>query len=79
MAASFEFTPYRVDAGRRTLTRGGSEVALSRKAFDTLVVLLEERGNVVPKETLIQRVWPDSFVEENSLNQIGRASCRERV
>jgi len=69
MAASFEFAPYRVDAGRRTLMRGGSEVALSRKAFDTLVVLLEERGNVVPKEVLIQRVWPDSFVEENSLNQ----------
>ena len=68
-AATFEFTPFRADAGRRTLMRGGSEISLSRKAFDTLIVLLEERGNVVPKEVLIQRVWPDTFVEENSLNQ----------
>jgi len=69
MAASFEFAQFRVDAGRRALTRGGSEIALSRKAFDTLVVLLEEGGRLVPKDVLIQRVWPDSFVEENSLNQ----------
>ena len=69
MGASFEFSHFRVDAGRRALTRGGQEIPLPRKAFDTLVVLLEESGKLVPKEMLIQRVWPDSFVEENSLNQ----------
>lgn len=68
-AAAFEFAPFRLDPARRALTRGGSEIALSRKAFDTLVILLEEGGNVVPKNVLIRRVWPDSFVEENSLNQ----------
>src|SRR4026208_945560 len=69
MAASFDFEPFRLDPGRRALKRGGSEIALSRKAFDTLVVLLEEQGNVVTKDVLMKRVWPDSFVEENSLNQ----------
>jgi len=69
MAAAFEFAQFRVDAARRVLLRGESEVALSRKAFDTLLVLLEERGKLVPKEVLLQRVWPDTFVEENSLNQ----------
>jgi len=68
-AASFEFAPFRLDPERRALTRGGSEITLSRKAFDTLLVLLEEQGNVVAKDVLMKRVWPDSFVEENSLNQ----------
>jgi len=68
-SAVFEFTPFRVDAERRALLRDGRPVTLSRKAFDTLVVLLEERGSVVTKDALMQRVWPDSIVEENSLNQ----------
>lgn len=68
-AASFEFAPFRLDAERRALMRGDSEIPLSRKAFDTLLALVEEQGKLVTKEALIRRVWPDSFVEENSLNQ----------
>src|SRR6185436_19844735 len=68
-AAAFEFAPFRLDPARRALTRGGSEITLSRKAFDTLLALVEEQGKLVTKEALIRRVWPDSFVEENSLNQ----------
>lgn len=65
----FDFPPFRADAARRSLVRGGREVALSRKAFDTLIVLLEQPGEVISKDDLMKRVWPDSFVEENSLNQ----------
>ena len=68
-AASFEFAPFRLEPERRALMRGGSEIPLSRKAFETLLMLVEERGKVVTKEALMKRVWPDSFVEENSLNQ----------
>jgi TolB-like protein/Tfp pilus assembly protein PilF len=68
-SALFDFPPFRVDANRRTLVRDGLTIAVPRKAFDTLVVLLEHRGEVVPKGDLLKRVWRDSFVEENSLNQ----------
>src|SRR6185436_16470984 len=68
-AAAFEFAPFRLDPARRALTRGGSEITLSRKAFDTLLALVEEQGKLVTKEALLRRVWRDSFVEENSLNQ----------
>jgi TolB-like protein/Tfp pilus assembly protein PilF len=67
--ARFDFPPFRVDAERRTLLRDGLAVAVPRKAFDTLVVLLEHQGEIVPKADLLRRVWRDSFVEENSLNQ----------
>jgi pimeloyl-ACP methyl ester carboxylesterase/DNA-binding winged helix-turn-helix (wHTH) protein/class 3 adenylate cyclase len=49
--------------------RGGAPVPLTPKAFDTLLVLVENNGHVLSKEELIQKVWPDSFVEENNLAQ----------
>jgi TolB-like protein/Tfp pilus assembly protein PilF len=65
----YEFGPFCIDAAKRVLLRGGAIVPLTRKAFDTLLVLVENRGEVLEKEELMKRVWPDSFVEENNLNQ----------
>ncbi len=42
-------------------------MALTPKAFDTLLVLVEEAGRLVTKDELLQRVWPDAFVEEGSI------------
>ncbi len=42
-------------------------MSLPVKPFEVLLVLLERRGRVVSKEELIERVWPDSFVEEANL------------
>ncbi len=58
-----------VDLGSRLLLRGDRQVPLTPKAFDTLAVLLERPGEVVSKEDLIARVWPDTFVEEGILTQ----------
>ena len=63
----YEFGRFRVDALRRLLTREGNQVRLPAKAFDILVVLLEEKGRLVEKEELMKRVWPDAVVEENNL------------
>jgi TolB-like protein/Tfp pilus assembly protein PilF len=35
---------------------------------DLLAVLVEDAGEVVPKQELLQRVWPDTFVEEANLS-----------
>ena len=40
---------------------------LAPKAVETLVVLVENAGNLVEKDELMQRVWPDAFVEEVNL------------
>jgi pimeloyl-ACP methyl ester carboxylesterase/DNA-binding winged helix-turn-helix (wHTH) protein len=65
----YGFGPFTLDRDERLLLWGGSAVPLTPKVFDTLVVLVENSGHVLSKEELIQKVWPDSFVEENNLAQ----------
>src|SRR5947209_10824643 len=65
----YEFGPFRVDALKRRLLRGGEVVPLTPKAFDTLLVLVERSGRVVEKDDLMERVWPGVAVEENNLTQ----------
>jgi DNA-binding winged helix-turn-helix (wHTH) protein/TolB-like protein/Flp pilus assembly protein TadD len=63
------FGPYRLDATRRTLSRGEEPLALTSKAFDTLLALIANRERVLLKDELMKLVWPDSFVEEVNLAQ----------
>jgi DNA-binding winged helix-turn-helix (wHTH) protein/tetratricopeptide (TPR) repeat protein/TolB-like protein len=65
----YEFDEFRVDPVKRRLMRGGDIVPLTPKAFSILLALLENRGEVVEKEELIQKVWPDTFVTEANLTQ----------
>jgi DNA-binding winged helix-turn-helix (wHTH) protein/TolB-like protein/lipoprotein NlpI len=65
----YEFGPFRIEAGKRRLTRNGDIVPLTPKAFDTLLVLVEQCGRVVEKDELMEKVWPGVAVEENNLTQ----------
>jgi DNA-binding winged helix-turn-helix (wHTH) protein/TolB-like protein/Tfp pilus assembly protein PilF len=66
---TYEFGPFRLDPAAHVLLRGGEAVSLPPKAFDTLLVLVRQRGKLLAKEELLNAVWPDSYVEENNLNQ----------
>jgi DNA-binding winged helix-turn-helix (wHTH) protein len=68
MESAFEFGPYRLDAAKRLLWRQGELVSLPPKALDLLLALVEQAGEVVGKEELMNRVWPDTFVEEANLS-----------
>ena len=50
----YTFGPYLLDVQRRTLLRDGEVLALTAKAFDTLVLLVRERDRVVPKDELLR-------------------------
>jgi DNA-binding winged helix-turn-helix (wHTH) protein/tetratricopeptide (TPR) repeat protein len=63
----YEFGPFRVDPVKRLLLRQGRTVHLTPKAFDLLLALVESAGEVISKDELMKRVWPDSFVEEGNL------------
>ncbi len=67
----FEFEGFRLDIGERTLTRtdGSKNGQLPEKAFQTLVILVRNSGRLLTKHELIDRIWPDSFVEENNLDK----------
>jgi TolB-like protein/DNA-binding winged helix-turn-helix (wHTH) protein/Tfp pilus assembly protein PilF len=64
----YEFGPFRLDPTERKLLRGNEIVALTPKAFDTLLLLVRNSGHLLEKDELITMLWPDSFVEEGSLS-----------
>jgi DNA-binding winged helix-turn-helix (wHTH) protein/Flp pilus assembly protein TadD len=63
------FGPYRLDLDRRLLLRKSEPVPLQQKALEILIVLVQNRGEVVSKDDLMKAVWPDAFVEEANLTQ----------
>ena len=64
----YEFGPFCLDPAERKLLRGNEIVALTPKAFDTLLLLVRNSGHLLEKDELLSMLWPDSFVEEGSLS-----------
>lgn len=65
----FEFGPFVLDSSRRQLLRGGVPQPLPPKAFDVLVMLVENRHRVLPKDEMLRTLWADTFIEEANLSQ----------
>ena len=66
--------PYRfglleLSPDERVVRRAGTAVPLAPKAVDLLIELVEHVGEVVDKRTLLDRVWPESYVDEANLTQ----------
>lgn len=61
------FGEFRLDARQRALFRQQELIALTPKALETLLFLVERHGQIVDKKELLEAVWPDTFVEEVSL------------
>jgi DNA-binding winged helix-turn-helix (wHTH) protein/TolB-like protein len=65
----YEFGSFRIDVAERTLLGREGVVPLTPKVFETLLLLVENSGRVLGKQELMEKVWPESFVEENNLAQ----------
>ena len=76
---AISFGPFRLLAERRLLLEGDKPVRLGSRAFDILAALVERAGEVVGKEELIARAWPQTLVEEFESEDSGqRAAARPR-
>src|SRR3954470_6867674 len=64
----YRFADFELDQTERRLSRAGEAIPLRAKVFDTLCLLVESHGRLLRKEQLIQKLWPDSIVEENNLD-----------
>ena len=73
------FGEIEVDLLERELRRQGLKVQLDERPFQVLCLLLESAGQVVRREDFQLRIWPAATNVNFDANQIGRASCRERV
>jgi DNA-binding winged helix-turn-helix (wHTH) protein/TolB-like protein/Tfp pilus assembly protein PilF len=65
----YEFGRFRIRTEDRVLLRDHEIVPLTPKVFDILLALVEGSGQVISKDGLMKKVWPDSFVEEGNLTQ----------
>jgi TolB-like protein/DNA-binding winged helix-turn-helix (wHTH) protein len=63
----YEFGPFRLDPNRHRLFRGEELVPLSPKAIETLILLVENQGKLLKRETLMEALWPDTIVEDANL------------
>ncbi|ORC54542.1 hypothetical protein BZK31_25925 [Pseudomonas floridensis] len=61
------FGPFALHVRQRLILRDGKALRLGGRALDILLILLEHAGEIVDKQALIARVWPDSIVEEINL------------
>ena len=63
----YESGEWEVDLARRELRARGIPVAIGGRAFEIIEVLVRSAGELVSKDALMDRVWPGSIVEENTL------------
>lgn len=57
-----------LNTGDNTLTYGGERIALTKNEYRILHTLLENKGKVVSRERLMEKLWEtDSFVDDNTL------------
>ncbi len=65
----YDFAGFRLDTEQQSLLRDDELVQLTPKAYETLLVLVRNSGKVISKDTLLDEVWADTFVEEATLAQ----------
>ena len=61
------FGPFHLLPSRRLLLESGRPVRLGNRAVEILIALVERSGEIVSKDELNARVWPNTFVEEGNL------------
>jgi len=56
-AAPVRFADIEVDPGARTVTKDGQRVAVTPRAFDLLLAMIEQEGRVLTRQQLLRDVW----------------------
>ncbi len=66
---SYQFGDFTLDVARGCVLRAETEIKLRPKVYETLKYLVEHPGRLIGKQELMQAVWPDAFVTDDSLVQ----------
>ncbi|HTU81568.1 MAG TPA: tetratricopeptide repeat protein [Candidatus Acidoferrales bacterium] len=82
MMSLYEFGTFHLDTERLLLFEGSEPVALGPKVVETLLALVEHPGEVCTKAALLNRIWPEGYVDEANLAQnvyVLRKTLRARL
>src|SRR5262252_811816 len=71
-AMRYTFGDYVLDTQRQELHQAGAPIPLRRKVLQVLAYLLAHRNRVVPKQELLEQLWPDQFVGDEALTSCVR-------
>ena len=69
----------RLDRERHEVTRGGEEVQLPLKEFELLALLMDNKGLVVTRQTLIDRVWGYDYVGDTKTLDVHIKRLRAKI
>ena len=67
--SGYRFGDFALSLDRGCLQKGGADLALRPKAFEVLRFLVERAGRLATKDELVQAVWPNVIVSDDSLAQ----------
>jgi predicted ATPase/DNA-binding winged helix-turn-helix (wHTH) protein len=66
---NYQFGKFTLDIVRGCVLKAGEEIKLRPKVYEALKYLVAHSGQLIGKQELMQAVWPDSFVTDDSLVQ----------
>jgi len=64
---AYRFGPFFYDPVSRGLLHGGVEIPLTHKSRELLLLLLHNPGRLLPREEIVEKVWPDVAVTDDAL------------
>ena len=64
----YSFEDFQLDTELYELRRAGASVPVEPQVFDLLAYLVEQHNRVVPKDELIEHIWPEKYISEAALN-----------
>lgn len=66
-STSYQFDRFTLSIAQRALFSNGEPVRLGARALELLILLVERAGELVTKDQLMERAWPDATVDENAM------------
>ena len=67
--STYQFAQFTLDVTRGCVLKTGEEIKLRPKVYEMLAYFVSNPGRLIGKQELIQAVWPDNFVTDDSLVQ----------
>lgn len=64
----YYFDDFVLDTRGRHLAKNGNAIKLTAKSFDLLQLLVQNHGKIVGREEILQKVWPEEYVEDSNVN-----------
>jgi two-component system response regulator MtrA len=78
-AAPLHFGPLAIDVAGRTVSRDGTEVALTRTEFDLLLELVAHHGQVLSRDVLLDRIWGYDYLGDSRLVDVAVGRLRAKI